>query len=451
MSKVNMMSAKDKKKGALVPRLRFPEFIGDREWDCAQMGDIYAFKKNNSFSRDMLNYNAGDVKNIHYGDIHKKFSSHFYAENENIPFVNCNINLGSISEDCLCTAGDIIFADASEDIKDIGKCIEIISNNKERILSGLHTIFTRQFSSTLVIGFGGYLFQSPRVRAQIQKEAQGTKILGISSGRLATISISFPFAKGEQQKIADCLSSLDERIAAETNKLDALKAHKKGLLKQLFPAEGETLPQLRFPEFQDAGEWNKTRLNNCVSIHAGLNVEQVNYPTDYKVTRIETISTQKIDNYKVGYIHPFQGMTAYKLNVGDILFSNINSIEHIGKSVFIDKDYGIYHGMNLLRLVATSQPRIARFLFYYINTSSVRESFRRRANKAVNQASINQTELGKTVIYIPIYKKEQQRIADCLSSLDELIAAQTQKINLLKDHKKGLMQQLFPVLNEAQV
>lgn len=430
-----MMSAKDKKKGALVPRLRFPEFQDAGEWAKIQLSKIAIPVSERATDGDAdavltLSAEHGVVtQGAYFG---KKV-----AGDDVRRYIRIKNN-------------DFVYNDRTTKLYKYGT-IKRLSRHAYGIVSPIYKCF--RFNHEEIPVFWEWYFESGEHDAQIHSiinEGAKEGRFNISIQKFLSIFVYFP-KRLEQQRITDCLSSLDERITTETSKLDTLKDHKKGLLKQLFPAEGETLPQLRFPEFQDAGEWNKTRLNNCVSIHAGLNVEQVNYPTDYKVTRIETISTQKIDNYKVGYIHPFQGMTAYKLNVGDILFSNINSIEHIGKSVFIDKDYGIYHGMNLLRLVATSQPRIAKFLFYYINTSSVRESFRRRANKAVNQASINQTELGKTVIYIPIYKKEQQRIADCLSSLDELIAAQTQKINLLKDHKKGLMQQLFPVLNEAQV
>lgn len=443
MSKGEMMSAKDQKKSPLVPRLRFPEFIGDREWGCAQMGDIYAFKKNNSFSRDMLNYNTGNVKNIHYGDIHKKFSSHFYAENENIPFVNCNINLGNISEDCLCTAGDIIFADASEDIKDIGKCIEIISNNKERILSGLHTIFTRQFGSILVIGFGGHLFQSPSVRAQIQKEAQGTKILGISSGRLAKISISFPFAKGEQQKIADCLSSLDERIAAETNKLDTLKDHKKGLLKQLFPAEGETTPELRFPEFRGAGEWGEKTVGDTGEVVTG-NTPSTADPENYGGNKLFVSPVDISENrfiYKTKTMVTEQGFKKGRvIPPQSILFVCIGST--IGK---IAQNFFECITNQQINSVIPYNSISSNFL-YFVLLSYAGNIAGLAGNHAV--PIVNKTLFSSFSILLPLID-EQQRIADCLSSLDELITAQTQKIDLLKEHKKGLMQQLFPRIDEA--
>jgi type I restriction enzyme S subunit len=104
--------------------------------------------------------------------------------------------------------------------------------------------------------------------------------------------------------------------------------------------------------------------------------------------------------------------------------------------------------MYLLRLWVDAKSSYPKFIYFLVNTPDFRSSICQRANKAVNQASINQTELGRTVIPLPSLA-EQQKISDCLSSLDEKIAAETQKLGALKTHKKGLMQQLFPVLDEV--
>jgi type I restriction enzyme S subunit len=143
------------------------------------------------------------------------------------------------SED-YCIEGDLIFADASEDTNDVGKCIELVHLNGERLLAGQHTILARGIDERIAIGFGGHLFRSRRIRSQIEREAQGTKVYAISGTRLANIELAFPKDKAEQQRIADCLSSLDARLTAESQKLDALKLHKRGLMQQLFPAaEGD--------------------------------------------------------------------------------------------------------------------------------------------------------------------------------------------------------------------
>jgi len=210
------------------------------------------------------------------------------------------------------------------------------------------------------------------------------------------------------------------------------------------------VPKLRFPEFRGTAGWQSGQLKDSLAtISNGLALEQSSGTSGYRVTRIETISAGNIDLAKVGLVQTSEDISAYKLRVGDILLSNINSVAHIGKSVFVDRDYGLYHGMNLLRLEVNRSQHDPKFIFYAINTDGVRASLRERANKAVNQASINQTELGKTEVSLPLIP-EQQKIAECLSSVDELIAAQARKVDALKTHKKGLMQQLFPREGETQ-
>lgn len=210
------------------------------------------------------------------------------------------------------------------------------------------------------------------------------------------------------------------------------------------------VPKLRFPEFRAAAGWHSGPLKDSLSsISNGLALEQGSGTSGYRVTRIETISAGTIDLAKVGLIQTSEDITAYRLRIGDILLSNINSVAHIGKSVFVDRDYDLYHGMNLLRLEVNRKQHDPKFIFYAINTDWIRASLRERANKAVNQASINQTELGKTEVCLP-HIPEQQKIAECLSSMDELMDAQARKVNAIKIHKKGLMQQLFPLEGETQ-
>ena len=223
------------KEGKTKPDLRFPEFRDAGGWEEKYLEELYSFQVTNSYPREKLNYKEGSVKNIHYGDIHTKFAVLFNIQNEIVPFVNPQVSLEKIKPQSYCIEGDMVFADASEDLDDIGKCIEVVKLNDEKLLSGLHTLLARQKRKKIIIGFGGYLFKSDFIRNQIKKEAQGAKVLGISIKRLSTISIRFP-SKKEQKKIADCLSSLDDLISAQTKKIEALKKHKKGLMQQLFPS-----------------------------------------------------------------------------------------------------------------------------------------------------------------------------------------------------------------------
>ncbi len=225
--------------GQTQPRLRFPEFRDHGGWEVQSFEDLYDFKPNNNYSRDQLNYDEGTVKNIHYGDIHTRFSTHFHVYAEEVPFVNAKVLPNELNSESLCRPGDVIFADASEDLTDVGKCIEIVDVKNERVLSGSHTILARPRSKSIVVGFGGYLFKSCSARAGIEKEAQGTKVVQISPKRLATIKVFFPSDEQEQHRITGCLTALDTRISAQAAKIDALKQHKRGLMQQLFPAPEE--------------------------------------------------------------------------------------------------------------------------------------------------------------------------------------------------------------------
>ncbi len=222
--------------GENVPQLRFPEFQDDPNWLISQLIDLYKFKSTNTLAREKLNYISGVIKNIHYGDIHSKFKQLFRVGDEYVPFINPDLLTSKFDDLAFCDEGDIILADASEDIDDVGKAIEVVSLNGEKVVAGTHTILLNRRGNVPVVGFGGQLFRSPRIRAEFKKEAQGTKVFGISAKRISTVPIPIPPTRKEQQKIADCLGLLDGLIAASEQKLETLRQHKRGLMQNLFPS-----------------------------------------------------------------------------------------------------------------------------------------------------------------------------------------------------------------------
>ena len=222
--------------GETQPLLRFTEFRDDTTWLAPQLSDLYSFKRTNTLSRDNLNYEFGTIRNIHYGDIHTKFKSLFRLENEHVPYVNLDVAPDGFDDDAFCVEGDIVLADASEDLDGVGKAIEVVSLTGERVVAGTHTILATRRGSVPAVGFGGQLFQSAAVRTGIKREAQGAKVYGISANRISAIRVPVPPTEAEQQRIATCLSSLEDVLAAQARKIDALKQQKQGLLQQLFPS-----------------------------------------------------------------------------------------------------------------------------------------------------------------------------------------------------------------------
>lgn len=433
-----MHMSKREKKG-LVPTLRFPEFLDKGEWESELFENIYSFKATNSLSRDMLNHDHGTVKNVHYGDIHTKFSTLFDIEKEVVPYINPSESLEKIKQESFCVEGDMIFADASEDMVDIGKCIEVVNLNNENLLSGMHTLLARQIKKKFIIGFGGYLFKSNQIRDQIKKEAQGTKVLGISATRLSSINVAYPDDKKEQKKITDCLVSIDELISAQTQKINALNAHKKGLMQQLFPAEGEAVPKLRFPKFRDKGEWEMKTLGQVADYENGKAHEQeIDEQGAYIVVNSKFISTE-------GEIKKHCKAANLLAKKDDILMvlSDVPNGRAIAKCFFVDKNNTYTVNQRICKLTASRT--VSLMLFYILDRNAYFLAF----DDGVKQTNLKKDDVLNCPVLLPKDKEEQQRIADCLSSIDELISSQTQKLDALKAHKKGLMQQLFPAMDEV--
>jgi type I restriction enzyme S subunit len=448
-----MSDAQNNEKSALVPRLRFPEF---REaWASSPMSELYSFKGNNSLSRDKLNYEGGSLRNIHYGDIHTKFALHFRVNAESVPYINAGESSSAIRPENYCIAGDMVFADASEDMADIGKAIEIIDAGDVPLVSGLHTILARPNEGSFSLGFGAYLFSSEGVRKQIQREGQGAKVLGLSATRLGNVQLHYPSKPDEQQKIADCLSSLDELITVETQKLVALKTHKKGLMQQLFPREGETAPQLRFPEFRGAGEWDVRSLAHYIaSLDAGVSVnsgDRAARDNEVGVLKTSCVSNGNFDANENKVVQEPEEIARVKEPVcaNTIIISRMNTIALVGANAFVENDIPSLFLPDRLWAAKSTGRGNMRFLAYVLGSDGGRASLSGlAAGSSGTMKNISKSEVLALQVTAPTIT-EQEHIADCLSSLDNLIAAQNLTVDALKTHKKGLMQQLFPVLDEV--
>ena len=232
----------------------------------------------------------------------------------------------------------------------------------------------------------------------------------------------------EQQKIAECLSTLDELMAAESQKLDALKTHKKGLMQKLFPREGETLPRLRFPEFRDAGEWERKAVDELVETVTPPKKLQT---ADYRPEGQFPVIDQSQD-YICGWTDDADA--AIKSDLPVVVFG-----DHTCALKFVARPFA--QGADGIKILKAKAEVRDDFLFFSLQASPVQqESYKRHFST-----------LRERVIAFPERDSgEQYRIASCLSSLDDLIAAQSDQLEALKTHKKGLMQQLFPSPAEVE-
>jgi len=232
----------------------------------------------------------------------------------------------------------------------------------------------------------------------------------------------------EQQKIADCLSSLDGLIAAQARKLDALKTHKIGLMQQLFPREGETQPRLRFPEFQNAGDWNQKTLGALCRIRTGK--KDANEGAADGAYPFFTCAEKHIHSH------------SYSFDAEAILIAGNATV---GQAHYYNGRFEAYQRTYVL----TDFRDILVSYLYSVLSANLRSDMLAQVQTSA-MSYIRLPMLEEYQIIAPPTLPEQQRIADCLTSLDDLITAQTQKIESLKTHKKGLMQQLFPSPEEVE-
>lgn len=290
----------------------------------------------------------------------------------------------------------------------------------------------------------GWLYYSLDL-LNLNRFATGQAQPGLSVDVLENVSVTVPLLKDEQQKIAECLSSVDELIAVQTQKIDSLKTHKKGLMQQLFPREEDARPHLRFPAFQNAGKWEFKPFEDFVTKSFYGTSSSTSPSGRYPVLRMGNMLNGGLDFKNLVYIDlPPDSFESFRLEDGDILLNRTNSPALVGKiSIFqlksecMTASYIVTYRLNK-KLIDPS------FCNSMLNTPLYQKRIRSFAKPSVSQVNINPTTFKKDLIVSVPSLPEQGRIASCLSSLDALISAETQKLEALKTHKRGLMQQLFP-------
>ena len=220
-------------KNIKVPNLRFPEFQG--EWEKCKVSDLLDFYSTNSLSWDKLEYGTTNIQNLHYGLIHVGLPTMVDIDKDNLP----NIIDGNVPKNYeLCKEGDIVFADASEDTNEVAKAVEYYNLNGKKVVCGLHTIHGRDNKNKTVVGYKGYAFSSMSFHHQIRRIAQGTKIYSINSKNFSECYVGIP-SKDEQQKIADLLRLIDERIATQNKIIEDLKKLKCAIIETEYNSKGQ--------------------------------------------------------------------------------------------------------------------------------------------------------------------------------------------------------------------
>jgi type I restriction enzyme S subunit len=436
------MSNKDKT--SLVPKLRFPEFRSAGEWAKEKLGSFASISTEKVGDKTCvpmsITSGVGLVSQedkfgrVIAGSSYKNYlllKPNDFAYNKSATKEYPEGFLALYSDDKLAAVPNSIFT-----------CFRIKGDSPAPrylnylFLGNLHGQWLRNF-------------------IQVGARAHGS--LSINDSDLLALPVPLPKGKSslaEQQKIADCLSSLDELIAAQARKVAALKTHKKGLMQQLFPREGETQPRFRFPEFRDAGAWKQVALGQLMTIkgrigYRGYTVEDIVGAGEGAISlspsNISAAGTLSFE--KATYISWAKFYESPEIILEKNFTVLVKTGSTYGKVAFI-KD--LPHECTVNPQIVVLKPTSTNPYFLYLLISG--ELIQSRIEATVVGGAIptlSQENISKFMVCVPS-EAEQLRIADCQTALDDHIAAVIQDLETLKTHKNGLMQQLFPSL-EATV
>jgi len=407
-----------------VPPLRFPGFTD--KWKRIKVSELLDFYSTNSLSWDMLNYDGGEIKNLHYGLIHSGLPTLVDVSKDSFPFVN---EASTPKKYTLCKEGDVAFADASEDTNEVGKVVEFLNTNGENIISGLHTIHGRDKSDMTVTGFKGYAFSSMPFHHQIRRIAQGTKIYSISTKTFDEVYIGVP-TKDEQAKIARLLQLLDERIATQNKIIDNLQSLIKGLNDKFHEeVQGELV------SFSEIGI-----AYSGLSGKSGDDFGQ-GYPF---ITYLNVYQNNVINEDDFGLVTIAANESQHTIFHGDVLFTlSSETPDEVGiGSVYLGESDKFYLNSFCFGVSIPNKDRIYPPYLAHLVSSTKFRKFVYPLAQGSTRFNLQKNDFMKKKFILPTIEK-QRRIATTLDAINAQLANEKRLKDLYIAKKEYLLRQIF--------
>ncbi len=420
--------------GERVPKLRFPEFEG--EWDFELFSDLFTFLSNNTLSRAELS-ETGNIRNIHYGDILVRYTDVINIDDEIMPFVSNNSE-GKVRCDVLRT-GDVIITDTAED-DTVGKAIEIINHNNKSVVSGLHTMPCRP-NRDFTASFLGYYINSNTYHSQLYPYMQGIKVTSISKANIGKTLIHFP-SRSEQKKIVELFNLIEKKILVQKKLVKALKLYKRGLLSKLFPQKGESVPHYRFTGFMDA--WEQRKFGEITELKSASRVHKEEWTTEgvpfYRSSDVMAAinGTENDKAFISQELYEKLSSASGRLEAGDILVTGGGSV---GNPYIVPDNAPLYTKDADLLWIKNQ----GRFNSYFVYEFFLSPSFRSYLGSISHVGTIAHytiTQLSETPISLPSVE-EQDKLGKYFQRIDHLITLHQRKYNSYKKEKLALLQQMF--------
>ncbi|KXI79851.1 type I restriction endonuclease subunit S [Bacillus cereus] len=405
-------------------------FTGD--WEQRKLDSIVERVKSYSLSRDVETSEYTGYKYIHYGDIHTKVAD-VIDESSNLP----NIKAGNYE---LLKKGDLVLADASEDYQGIATPAVITVDVPYNLVSGLHTIALRPKQADSLFLY--YLINSSTFRKYGYRTGTGMKVFGISVTNLLKFEGVFPLLE-EQTKIGNFFKQLDDTITLHQRKLEMLKETKKGFLQKMFPKEGESVPEVRFPGFTDAWEQRKLREMLAGPVTDGPHETPKLEESGIPFISVDAIVDNQIDfDRKRGYISEETNelySKKYRPQYHDVFL--VKSGSTVGKTAIVEtkERFNIWSPLAAMRVGEVSDPY---FLYFLLQTRKMQNQVKDKASNGT-QPNLGMRELEKFHTQITPNLEEQKEIGAFFRQIDNLITLHQRELDALKETKKAFLQKMF--------
>ncbi len=420
-------------KNKLVPKLRFPEFTMDSEWKQNDLGVLCQYWNGASHESGVCDDGNYFLISLNSIDINGNLKN----EIKRISYTDNSLK----TNDLVMVLSDVAHGNF------LG-LTDIIPNDKYVLNQRMAGLRIKDLNEANPQFIRYYINKSQKY---FKSKGQGSSQLNLSKSAVTDFPVLKPPKLREQQKIAACLSSLDEVITAESQKLDVLKDHKKGLQQNLLPQAGETVPKFRFKEFEDSGEWVETRLDDiCKFIRGpfgGALKKEIFVKDGYAVYEQSHAIYGDFSSFRYFITEEkYNELKRFSVEPNDIIMSCSGTMGKFAIVPYQSKK-GVINQALLKLTVKTG---------YDTNFIKASLELPMNQNKLLSQSAggaiknvVEVAQIKEINLSIPSTIQEQEKIADTLSLIDELIIAQNQKLEALQLHKKGLLQGLFPNVNEV--
>lgn len=407
-----------------TPLLRFPEFLNDEEWAMDSMESIFEIKNGYTPSKSNPDFwTDGTIPWFRMEDIRK--NGHILSDSIQ------HITPGAVKSAGLFPAYSIIVATTAT----IGEHALIIVDS---LANQQFTFLTKRKSFDNRIDMVYFHYFMFIIDEWCKQNTNAGGLLSVNMEAFKKLTIPYPASLAEQQKIAECFTSIDKQIEATNSKLQQLKAHKRGLVQRLFPVRGKTTPEYRFPEFANNEEWQEVTLGDITTVVNKRNKSKRNLPI-FSINNVDGFVPQSqqfegmdsnargydTSSYKIAYKHTFAYNPA-RINIGSIGYSGelndilISSLYVCFKTIDgVDDDFLMcfFNSYMFNQAVESNVEGGIRNYLFYENFSRIK-------------------------LRLPALN-EQRRIASCIISIDNIIKKTNVKIGFLESHLKGLQQHLF--------